>query len=187
MSKAGSGLPYLTHYSLCTNFNDVVGEGLALLVPPSWGWEPLELSWAKDLAGLGEMGGGLFSHLMSGGPGLSKERERQAVKELRELQRQLEQLAQRCRADGGADGGADEAPPAWRTPSWAAVEGVLAELAPQAPRGCWNAWCVGGLGGAEVKLSRCSVCRVACYCSAECQKRAWGAGHKQACKRLGRA
>ena len=34
----------------------------------------------------------------------------------------------------------------------------------------------------EVKLDRCSVCRLVYYCSKECQKQDWKA-HKQCCKR----
>jgi hypothetical protein len=37
------------------------------------------------------------------------------------------------------------------------------------------------LGAAGRKLQCCSACKQAWYCSQECQKRDWGAGHKKVC------
>jgi len=34
------------------------------------------------------------------------------------------------------------------------------------------------------KFKFCSICKVACYCSVECQKSDWKAGHKQLCKKV---
>ena len=39
-------------------------------------------------------------------------------------------------------------------------------------------WC----GNAEKALSKCAKCRVASYCSRECQIKDWKAGHKHSCK-----
>jgi hypothetical protein len=35
------------------------------------------------------------------------------------------------------------------------------------------------------ELATCSRCKLAFYCSSECQKKAWYAGHKQACRKKG--
>jgi hypothetical protein len=62
------------------------------------------------------------------------------------------------------------------------------------PHCCNNPGCRNLHGLSEQELvsgrsSRCSGCKVACYCSRECQAEHWGAtaGHKAACKRLLRA
>ncbi len=51
-----------------------------------------------------------------------------------------------------------------------------------APR-CEYAWCCNleGRSEAEVRLRACGRCRAVGYCSAECQKADWAAGHKAVC------
>ena len=40
--------------------------------------------------------------------------------------------------------------------------------------------------GSPANLKVCARCRVARYCSAECQKRAWKTGHKEQCMKPGK-
>jgi hypothetical protein len=44
-----------------------------------------------------------------------------------------------------------------------------------------------GVASAPAALKRCGACARAFYCSERCQKKAWGAGHKAACKQLAAA
>ncbi len=50
---------------------------------------------------------------------------------------------------------------------------------------CANAWCARAEGPSEagVRLQACGRCRAVGYCSAECQRADWAAGHKAACGR----
>jgi len=42
-----------------------------------------------------------------------------------------------------------------------------------------------GVSEAGLRLQLCSGCNTARYCSEDCQRRAWRAGHRGACRRLG--
>lgn len=48
---------------------------------------------------------------------------------------------------------------------------------------CGYAWCCNleGRSEAEVRLRACGRCRAVGYCSAECQRADWAAGHKAEC------
>jgi hypothetical protein len=55
------------------------------------------------------------------------------------------------------------------------------------PPGCWSATCRNLQGDSEATipaLRKCGGCRVARYCSPECQREAWRSGHKVACLSL---
>lgn len=51
---------------------------------------------------------------------------------------------------------------------------------------CANPSCTNMAGGCEarMRIKVCGGCKVARYCSGECQKVDWGAGHKGACRRM---
>ena len=51
---------------------------------------------------------------------------------------------------------------------------------------CASLACANLAGASEAALprKRCSACRVAWYCSADCARAAWAAGHKAACRQL---
>jgi len=59
--------------------------------------------------------------------------------------------------------------------------GVALERACRAPRRCCN---LSGTTEAGLRLRLCSSCNTARYCSEACQRVAWRAGHKGACRRL---
>jgi len=55
---------------------------------------------------------------------------------------------------------------------------------------CWvSPWCTCSCCGKtsdEKKFPRCKRCKRVAYCSKECQKKHWKAGHKKDCVRVGK-
>lgn len=44
--------------------------------------------------------------------------------------------------------------------------------------------CCGQVASEDVILMKCSACKAVVYCTLECQKKDWKAGHKQRCHML---
>ena len=47
-----------------------------------------------------------------------------------------------------------------------------------------HCFCCGQMASEDVNLLKCGACKAVVYCTLECQKKDWKAGHKQKCHTL---